>query len=615
MATCRSGIKRKQSTPAVEETARAQYKLVVAGHVDHGKSTIIGRLLADTKSLPLGKLEQVKEQCERNGKQFEYAFLLDALADEQAQGITIDVARVFFSTPRRDYLILDAPGHIEFLRNMVTGASQAHGALLVIDAEEGVQDNARRHGYLLSLLGVKDVVVLINKMDLAGYNEEAFTEVREEYSGFLASVGIQPRCFVPVSGLKGDAIVSPSVNMPWYHGETVLEVLDQLEEVHTDDTLPFRMYVQDVYKFTKFGDTRRIVAGTVSSGRAQIGDQVVFYPSGKKSAVKAIEAFNAPPKTSVCAGEAAGFTLAEQAYLTRGELAVLDGQKLPQITTRFEAAMFWLGAEPMVKFKTYTLKIGTAQATVRLEKVLKVIDASTLRVLDEAQDVGQNMVAECMLKLNKAIAFDTLAQGPAMSRYVIIDGYRIAGGGCIREALGDSFASERGRVQQRNIKWIESLIAPEDRAGKYSQKPTLILITGEQKADRKDLSKALEARLFAEGRIVYFLGIGNILHGLDADIEGRDDIGQEHIRRLAELANIILGAGLLFIVSAADLTQRDLELVDELVGSERVKTIWIGASVTTDIVCDLHLTEVDALEGNLQAIEKMLQRDRVIFKP
>jgi bifunctional enzyme CysN/CysC len=240
--------------------------IVIVGHVDHGKSTVIGRLLADTGSLPEGKLEQIKELCERNSKPFEYAFLLDALEDERSQGITIDAARIFFSTEKREYMIIDAPGHIEFLKNMVTGASHAEAALLVIDAEEGVQENSRRHGYMLSMLGIEQVAVVINKMDLVNYDETTYNGIVKEYRKFLTSINVEPHTFIPVSGLFGDCIAGLSDKMAWYKDSTVLDVLDQFREQKDVSELPFRMPVQDVYKFTRYGDKRRIVAGTIQSG-------------------------------------------------------------------------------------------------------------------------------------------------------------------------------------------------------------------------------------------------------------------------------------------------------------------------------------------------------------
>src|SRR5215211_5098835 len=290
--------------------------IVIVGHVDHGKSTVIGRLLADTHSLPEGKLEQIRAQCELNSKPFEYAFLLDALKDEQAQGITIDAARVFFKSAVRPYLILDAPGHIEFLKNMITGAARAEAALLVIDAAEGVQENSRRHGYMVSMLGVRQLAVVVNKMDLVGWDRAVYDRIVREYGAFLEQVGIRPSGFIPVSGRGGDNIADRSPNLPWYEGPTVLGVLDAFRNEPAPVNQPFRMPVQDVYKFTKQGDDRRIVSGTLDAGTMKVGDTMIFYPSGKKSRVKSIEAFNRSSLTKVEAGWAVGLTLQEQIYIT-----------------------------------------------------------------------------------------------------------------------------------------------------------------------------------------------------------------------------------------------------------------------------------------------------------
>jgi bifunctional enzyme CysN/CysC len=293
--------------------------IVIVGHVDHGKSTVVGRLLADTDSLPHGKLEQIQEMCRRNSRPFEYAFLLDALKDERSQGITIDAARVFFRSSKRYYIILDAPGHIEFLRNMVTGASHAEAAVLVIDAEEGIQENSRRHGYLLSMLGISQLVVLVNKMDLVGYSKEAYDSIVTQYQKFLHEIGVTGS-FIPVSGMQGDNIAASSRAMTWYTGPTVLEALDSFKKEPLPVEKEFRMPVQDVYKFTAAGDKRRIVAGTVDSGSIQAGDEVIFYPSGKRSKIKTLEKFNAAVGASFAAGQAAAFTLETQIYIARGQV-------------------------------------------------------------------------------------------------------------------------------------------------------------------------------------------------------------------------------------------------------------------------------------------------------
>jgi len=271
--------------------------IVTVGHVDHGKSTVIGRLLADAGALPVGKLEAIRENCRRNSKPFEYAFLLDALKTEQAQGITIDTARCFFHSGFRRYILIDAPGHIEFLKNMVTGASRAEAALMVIDAARGVEENTRRHGYFLSMLGIRQVAVLVNKMDLVGYGRGVFESIETEFTEFLGKIGIRPTRFIPVSGMEGDNVVCRSERMRWYAGPTVLEQMDAFVPVAPPERQPFRMPVQGVYKFTQNNDSRRIVAGTVESGAVRAGDKIVFYPSGKKPPSRPWRSFPRPRRT------------------------------------------------------------------------------------------------------------------------------------------------------------------------------------------------------------------------------------------------------------------------------------------------------------------------------
>jgi bifunctional enzyme CysN/CysC len=588
--------------------------IVIVGHVDHGKSTVIGRLLADTHSLPEGKLEQVRADCELNSKPFEYAFLLDALKDEQAQGITIDAARVFFKSRLRPYLILDAPGHIEFLKNMITGAARAEAALLVIDAAEGVQENSRRHGYMVSLLGIRQLAVVVNKMDLVAWDEAVYDRIVREYSAFLEQVGIRPACFIPVSGRGGDNIADRSANLAWYSGPTVLDALDAFRSEPPPVERPFRMPVQDVYKFTKQGDDRRIVAGTIDSGTVRVGDDVIFYPSGKKSRVKTIEAFNRPAQHRAEAGGAVGFTLQEQIYITRGEVATLESEPRPQVTTRLRVSLFWLGREPLVKRKDYLLKLGTARVTARLEEVLRVMDASSLEATQQRSAVQRHDVAECVLKLDRAIACDLAEDVPATSRFVLVDDFEIRGGGIVREALPDRQAAVRDRVLLRNYKWEPSIIQPGHRAEKYNQKAALILVTGEHESDRKGVAKGLEQKLFEDGKVVYFLGIGSVLYGVDADIGRQPENRQEHMRRLAEVANLMLDAGIILVVAAAELTQEDLEVIKTAVQPDWIETIWAGDTITTDLACDLQLPG-GAVPEAVDRLKAHLQDEGIIFRP
>jgi bifunctional enzyme CysN/CysC len=601
--------------PRVAAPATTQrMNIVIVGHVDHGKSTVIGRLLADTHSLPDGKLESVRAQCELNSKPFEYAFLLDALKDEQAQGITIDAARVFFKSSLRPYLILDAPGHIEFLKNMITGAARAEAALLVIDAAEGVQENSRRHGYMVSLLGIRQLAVVVNKMDLVNWDQAVFDRIRREYGAFLDQVGIRPSAFIPVSGRGGDNIADRSAHLGWYSGPTVLDALDAFHSEPSEVHRPFRMPVQDVYKFTKQGDDRRIVSGTIDSGAVKVGDPVIFYPSGKKSRVKSIEAFNRPPATRAEAGYAVGFTLSEQIYITRGEVATLETEPRPQVTTRLRVSLFWLGRDPMVKRKEYLLKLGTARVTARVEEVLRVLDASTLGTAEQRIAIQRHEVAECILKLDRAIACDLAEDVPATSRFVIVDDFEIRGGGIVREALPDRQASVRDQVLLRNYKWEPSVIQPERRAEKYNQKAALILVTGEHDTDRKGIAKAIESKLFEDGKVVYFVGIGSVLYGVDADIARKPENRLEHMRRLAEVANLMLDAGMILIVAAAELTQEDLEVIKTAVQPDWIETIWAGDTITTDLAVDLQLPG-GAVPEAVDRLKAHLQDKGIIFRP
>lgn len=607
MDTCKNISK----VPAQKE----DMNIVIVGHVDHGKSTIIGRLLADTNSLPEGKLEHIKEICRRNSKPFEYAFLLDALKDEQAQGITIDIARCFFMTEKRNYIILDSPGHIEFLKNMITGASRAQAALLVVDASEGIKENSRRHGYMLSMLGINQVAVLVNKMDLVNYDLKVYERIVDDFSKFLKKLGMSVTSFIPVSGLNGDNIALSSQNMNWFKGKTVLETLDSFETEQKSFDRPFRMPVQGVYKFTQNGDTRRIVAGTILSGNLSISDEVIFYPSGKKSKVKSIEGFNKDKQTKAYADNAIGFTLEEQVYIKRGEVAVLLNQPKPKVTSRIRVSLFWLGKEPMEKHKKYLLKLGTAKIDVELEEIMQVMNSSTLEQ-QKKNIVEKNEVADCILKLGKAIAFDLASDIEYMSRFVLVDNYEISGGGVVAEKLEDKETWVREKALIRDYKWEKSLISQSQRAEKYNQNAVLLLLTGTKNQDKKNIAKALEKKLINDGKIAYYLGIGNILYGINAC--EKDDIGYnkvECLRKLAEVSKIMLDAGLIFIVTATELDKSDLKIIKTAVSSENIITVWIKEDVTTDIPYDLLIPSSYSIEKAITKIKIFLQEKSMIFKP
>jgi bifunctional enzyme CysN/CysC len=599
------------------ELGKEQMNIVVVGHVDHGKSTIIGRLLADTNSLPKGKLESIREKSRQNGKPFEYAVLIDALKAEQAQAITIYSARVFFQSPKRNYIIIDAPGHIEFIKNMVTGASHAEAAILVIDAGEGIQENSRRHGYLLGLLGIKKIVVVVNKMDLVDYREDVFDSIVAEYGQYLMGLGIKPMNYIPVSGREGDGVVTPGPRLSWFKGPTLLATLDMFEKDRPPADLPLRLPVQDVYKFSSFGDDRRIVAGTIASGKLKIGDELVFYPSGKHTKVKTIESFNTPKITTRETGQTVGFTMDEQIYINRGQIASRANDSPPHVSSRLRASVFWLGKQPMTTGKEYGFKLGTAHEKVRVEEIHKVIDAADYASQNGRREVMHHDVAEITFKLSHPIAFDTSEKFPETSRFVLVDEYEIRGGGIVLESLPDEDSQIREDVYTRNLKWIPSFINMAQRAEKYNQRASILIITGTRNSGRKTLARKLEQRLFNDGKFVYYLGVGSLKYGVNADLQRTEypHIWKEHIRRFAEVFNLFLDAGLLLIVTAIELTQEDLDIINTVIDHDLVHVVWVGEKVTTDICYDIHLKNRESIDEGVVKIKHLLQQRGIIFKP
>jgi bifunctional enzyme CysN/CysC len=454
---------------------------------------------------------------------------------------------------------------------MVSGASRAEAALLVIDANEGIQENSRRHGYMLAMLGIRQFTVLVNKMDLIDYDQQKYESIVSEYNKFLAEINIECDAFIPVSGREGDNIATLSKNTPWYKSHTVLEQVDEFRKEPPLVDSVFRMPVQDVYKFTAGGDDRRIVAGSVESGKIRKNDQVVFYPSGKRSTIKSIEGFNEDTGDIAKVDKATGFTITEQIYVNRGEIAVNADEIAPMVGKRLQANIFWLGRSSLSLSKSYHLKLGTAKIQMRIEKINKVLNASNLEASDEAPEVKRHEVAECIIRLAKPLAFDTIDQHPKTSRFVIVDEYEIAGGGIITAKLEDELSDIRDKVILRNFKWERSHITPLQRAEKYSQKSALIILTGQTKVGKKEVAKQLEEQLFGDGKLVYFLGIGNLLYGVDADIKRETDHREEHIRRLAEVAHILLDSGAILIVTAVELNQHDLEILKPLSARKRLK--------------------------------------------
>jgi sulfate adenylyltransferase large subunit/phosphoadenylyl-sulfate reductase (thioredoxin) len=417
------------SSPAVSATSRPLVRIVIVGHVDHGKSTLIGRLLHETGSLPEGKLGHLKAVSDRRGMTFEWSFLLDALQTERDQGITIDTSQIRFRTPSRDVVLIDAPGHAEFLRNMITGAAQADAALLIVDAVEGVRDQTRRHGYLLHLLGVRQVAVVINKMDRVDFDAARFRELEAEIAAHLSGLGLTPMAAIPISAREGEGVARRTSATAWYDGPTVLEALDGFSPSKPAATLPLRLPVQAVYKF----DDRRIIAGRIDAGGLCVGDALTVMPQGTTARVKSIESWparepSAAPRQAT-AGQSVGITLDRPIFVARG--SVMSAAASPaQATRHLRARVFWLHTEPLGLGSRLVVRIGTAEAHGEIVAIDHAVDPG--RLADSgASAIAQNHVGEVEIALSSPIACDTYADHPGTGRIVLEFAGRIAGGGLV----------------------------------------------------------------------------------------------------------------------------------------------------------------------------------------
>ena len=516
-------------------------QIVIVGHVDHGKSTLLGRLYADTGSLPEGKIEKVRAICRQQGKEFEYAFLFDAFLEEQEQGITIDTARTFFIWNSRQYIIIDAPGHKEFLKNMVSGAARAEAALLLIDALEGVKEQSRKHGYLLSMLGVKQVTVVVNKMDLVSYRQDVFAGIEKEYREFLSQFKVVPAQVIPVSAKFGENIATRSTRMPWYKGPTVLDALGLFKKETASTEQALRFPVQDVYKF----DARRIIAGRITAGHVKVGDRLVFSPSNKTAVVQTIEAFNIEPSpTEARAGQSVGVTLDEQIFIERGEIASRRDD-IPLVSSTLRANLFWLGQTPLARGRKYLLRLATQEVDCEVAAIHRIVDTADLGHQEGGQTVGKNQVAEVTFRTKAPIAFDLSSISEITGRFVVVDEYDIAGGGIITELVRDEQEFLRDEARKRDFAWIKGEVGIEARAQHYGHRAAIVLLTGGEHTGKSFLARKLESLLVAEGRHAYLLDGENLRRGLDADMGETD--ATETARRYGEVARLLIDTGLIVI--------------------------------------------------------------------
>ncbi|MGC1529171.1 MAG: adenylyl-sulfate kinase [Bradyrhizobium sp.] len=527
-------------------TTRPQVRIVIVGHVDHGKSTLVGRLLHETGSLPDGKLEMLKEVSARRGMPFEWSFLLDALQTERDQGITIDTTQIRFRTRARDVVLIDAPGHAEFLRNMITGASQADGALLIVDALEGVRDQTRRHGYLLHLLGVKQVAVVVNKMDRVDFSATRFAEIRDEISAHLTGLGVTPQAVIPISARDGDGVAALSQRSRWYRGPTVVDALDALQPAQPPEQLALRLPVQAIYKF----DDRRIVAGRIESGRLASGDEIVIVPAGKIAKIKSVESWPATPlEGPQTAGRSVGITLDRDLFIERGDIIAHAGSA-PRETRRIHARIFWLHDKPLGKGEQILVRLGTRESRASVVAIEKAVDPGELSSV-ENQSIARNHVGEIDIALAQPIAADAYADNPRTGRLVIEVNGRIAGGGLVLSVDAGQ------RAVPVDIVPVESALRPDERSARFRHHGAVVWLTGLPGSGKSTLARALERTVFGRGGSPILLDGDTFRAGLNRDLGFSAGDRSENIRRLAEVATHLARNGHIAIVAAVSPSRDD----------------------------------------------------------
>ncbi|MBF0168881.1 MAG: adenylyl-sulfate kinase [Alphaproteobacteria bacterium] len=553
-------------------TQLSPLKIVVVGHVDHGKSTLVGRLLNDTGSLPAGKLEAVKAASEKRGVAFEWAFLLDALQAERDQGITIDTTQIRLKTKPRETIIIDAPGHREFLKNMITGAASADAAILVVDAVEGLQEQTRRHGYLLHLLGLRQVVVAVNKMDAVNYDIGRFAEVVAEVNAYLSGIGIEPQHIIPISAYNGANVVTRIEALDWFTGPTLIDGLTGFKAQAQPVELPLRFPVQDVLKL----DDRRIVVGRIESGRLRVGDEIVFNPSGKSARIASIESWGTKvPVIAAVAGQSVGITLDDHIFIERGQIGSHQ-LAAPREARAFRANLFWLGTQALEVGQRYKLRLATSEQTVEVERIVKVVDLDDLKS-DSVTRVDRHAVAEVVLRSKVALALDEFSENSRLGRFVLVDGFDIVGGGIVVGA--DAELSRLAQsVKSRNLFPVGHRASLEARWLLNGHKGGVIWLTGLSGAGKSTVAMEVEHQLLRKGRQVYVLDGDNLRQGLNSDLGFSPEDRTENIRRVGEVAHLFASAGTIVITAFISPYQADRDRV-RTIQPETFHEVYVKAGV------------------------------------
>lgn len=515
-------------------------RLVIVGEVDHGKSTLVGRLLYDTNSLADGKFEALEAISKKRGRAIEWAFALDAFQAERDQGITIDTTTVWFKTASRQFVLVDAPGHHEFVRNMITGAAESDAALLLIDAGEGIKPQTRRHAMLLSLLGVRQLVVLVNKLDLIDFSEAKFKKLAAEAEALLGDVGLKPNAVIPAVARDGDNIATRGDRLGWYRGPTLLQALDSFGPALSRDALPFRFPVQDTYRV---GD-KRIYAGRVESGSVKVGDLILVSPINRQTRVRSIEAFGTTV-TEATAGQSIGLTLEDQVFADRGAL-ISHVDQAPIETNEIKARIFWLPKSPLVIGQALRLRIGTSEVPAQITEIVARIRPAGIET--DAKSIEQNDLADVKLRFGEVVAVDNYLDLPATGRFALIDISGVVGGG-IADLHGIPDQRRLRTQAGTNLTAVAHTVQKDVRSLRNGHRGLVVWLTGLSGAGKSTLAMALERRLFERGYQAYVLDGDNVRRGLNSDLTFSANDRTENIRRVAEVAALFADGGMIAITA------------------------------------------------------------------
>lgn len=541
---------------------------ITCGSVDDGKSTLIGRLLWDSKLIfedQLAALESDSKRVGTQGEDIDFALLLDGLQAEQEQGITIDVAYRFFSTDKRKFIVADTPGHEQYTRNMATGASNADVAVILVDARKGILTQTRRHSYIVSLVGIKKVVLAVNKMDLIDFDQQKFEEIAQDYKNFAANLGFEEIIAIPVSALKGDNLIEPGTHSHWYRGPTLMGYLETVEVASSAADKPFRMPVQWVNRPNL--DFRGF-SGTIASGKIKPGDEIVVPSSGQTSKVARIVTFDGDLEQAG-PDQAVTLTLEDEIDISRGDV-LADANDRPDYADQFEAKLIWMHDEPLLPGRNYLIKIGTSTASAQVSDLKYKVNVNTLEHM-AGKTLELNEVGICNFSLDRPLPFDAYQDNSGTGNFILVDRFTNAtvGAGMI------DFALHRAT----NIQWQELDIHKEAHAALKGQKPCVLWFTGLSGSGKSTIANLVEKKLHSLGRHTYTLDGGNLRHGLNRDLGFTDVDRVENIRRVGETSKLLVDAGMITLVSFISPFTSERRMAREMVEANEFIEIFIDTSL------------------------------------